>query len=235
MAYNWQCPYCGRHASLTDNSYATENGYLATGDEGKDGNLNYTIVYLVCPNQQCKEYTLQIVFCRRVVEKDQLGNKTAKNGDEIIRYTLKPRGSAKPFPEFIPVALREDYTESCLILQDSPKASATLARRCLQGIIRSYYGITKISLYEEITALKDRVSADLWTAIDAIREVGNVGAHSEKDVSTIVDVSHEAARALIGLIELLFNETYVKDHDRQERIDRAVNAAKGIKEQKSCT
>ena len=54
-----------------------------------------------------------------------------------------PESDAKPQPEFIPEAIRQDYREACRIRDLSPKASATLARRCLQGMIRDFCAITR--------------------------------------------------------------------------------------------
>lgn len=232
MSYNWECPYCGRRASLTTNSYCHDKDYVCTEELGKDGDLNYELAYVVCPNPDCKEYTLHINFYKRIEVQDGLGNRRYSNGDLLISYQLKPRGSAKPFPEYIPEPIREDYEEACLILHDSPKASATLSRRCLQGLIRDYYKISKDSLYHEIQALKEILPVDLWDAVDGIREVGNVAAHSEKDVNVIVDVPPESASALIKLIELLFHETYIKDNERKQRIGAAVTAANAVKLQK---
>ncbi len=136
-------------------------------------------------------------------------------------------------PDYIPEHIRQDYFEACLILDDSPKASATLSRRCLQGIIRDHFKIVKNTLLLEINALKNELSPNLWLAVDSIRKVGNVGAHFEKDVNLIVDISRDSANALIRLIELLFEETYIKDHDQEKRIAEALQAGKNVDQQKN--
>ena len=41
-------------------------------------------------------------------------------------------------------------------------------------------------------------------AIDAVRKIGNIGAHMERDINLIVDIDPNEAAILIGLIELLF-------------------------------
>ncbi|MFH4289477.1 DUF4145 domain-containing protein, partial [Acinetobacter baumannii] len=78
---------------------------------------------------------------------------------------LKPNSSAKTFPDYIPKAVLDDYNEACLIRDLSPKASATLSRRCLQGMIRDYWGVSKNTLNEEIKAIKDRIDPIIWQAI----------------------------------------------------------------------
>ena len=48
--------------------------------------------------------------------------------------------------------------------------------------------------------------------------IGNIGAHMEKDVNLIVDIEPEEAQQLIELIELLFEETYIRREDRKKRL-----------------
>ncbi|MFX8102761.1 DUF4145 domain-containing protein, partial [Acinetobacter baumannii] len=77
------------------------------------------------------------------------------------------------------------------------------SRRCLQGMIRDYWGVSKNTLNEEIKAIKDRIDPIIWQAIDAVRKIGNIGAHMEKDINFIIDVEPNEAQMLIGLIEML--------------------------------
>jgi len=155
-------------------------------------------------------------------------------------WRLLPDSFAKHQPEYIPPPLREDYYEACSIRDKSPKAAATLARRCLQGMIRDFCGISRPRLIEEIKELRKRVDdgsapkgveAETVDAIDAIREVGNVGAHMERDISVIVDVDPGEAQALIELMEMLFEEWYVARHIRDGRLARL----KTIAAEKSAT
>lgn len=67
-----------------------------------------------------------------------------------------PDTKSKVFPKYIPLALRTYYQEAYSILKLSPKAAATLARRCIQGIIRDFWGISKARLVDEINALEDK-------------------------------------------------------------------------------
>ena len=96
------------------------------------------------------------------------------------------------------------------------KASATLARRCLQGMIRDFHGITKSRLVDEINALQSLVPASQWKAIGALRSIGNIVAHMEKDINTIVDVDSGEAEKLLKLIELLIDKWYIARHDEEE-------------------
>jgi Domain of unknown function (DUF4145) len=157
------------------------------------------------------------------------GSTPDKIGDQPLEvWNLIPPSTAKVFPDYVPQVIRDDYVEACKIRDLSPKASATLSRRCLQGMIRDYWKIAEARLIDEIKALENKVDAQTWAAIDAIRKIGNIGAHMEKDINIIVDVEPNEAQKLIELIELLVKDWYVARHDRAERLKNIVE----IKDQK---
>jgi len=149
-----------------------------------------------------------------------------KRGDFLESWNLIPPSEAKVFPEYVPEPIREDYVEACLIRDLSPKASATLSRRCLQGMIRNFWGIKKARLVEEIEELKGKTDSLTWKAIDAVRSIGNIGAHMEKDINLIVDVEPEEAQKLIELIELLVRDWYVTRHNRQGSLEAIIQVKK---------
>lgn len=132
-----------------------------------------------------------------------------------INTIIKPNSLAKQFPDYIPETIRNDYEEAYAILHLSPKASATLSRRCLQGMIHDFWDIKLKNLNQEISALKDKIPADLWSSIDALRQLGNIGAHMEKDTDVIVDIDPNEAESLIKLIELLMKEWYINREERK--------------------
>jgi len=105
-----------------------------------------------------------------------------------------------------------------MISELSPKASATLSRRALQGMIRDFWKISKNRLADEINALRDKVDSTIWDAIDGVRHVGNIGAHMEKDIDIIVDVEPEEAGQLIWLIEVLIKDWYINRAEREARL-----------------
>lgn len=93
-------------------------------------------------------------------------------------------------------------------------------------MIRDFHGVVgKGNLLQEIKAIKDLVPTETWEAIDAVRQVGNIGAHMEKDINIIIDVEENEAKLLINLIEQLFDEWYVARHKRQEKLQAIKNIA----------
>lgn len=140
-------------------------------------------------------------------------------GTVIQEWQLLPESEAKVLPDYVPQPIKEDYYEACRIKDLSPKASATLSRRCLQGMIRDFWGISKRTLKEEIDAIEDKVSADTWESIEAVRKVGRIGAHMEKDINLIIDVEPNEAQLLISLIEQLIDDWYITREDRKKRTE----------------
>ena len=137
----------------------------------------------------------------------------------LDKWQLCPESLAKLFPEYIPKAIRKDYQEACLIKDKSPKASATLARRCLQSMIRDFYNVKdKKTLKEEIDSIQDEVNSDVWEAIKTVKNIGNIGAHMEKDVNLIVDIEPEEVNKLIWLIEFLLKNWYIHREETKQKL-----------------
>jgi Domain of unknown function (DUF4145) len=179
----------------------------------KDGLKKLHYLFIGCPNPNCRKLVIKV----GLHEATKNPNLALVSGDLIKLWSLIPSGTAKPFPDYIPTQILADYNEACEIRDLSPKASATLCRRCLQGMIRDFWGVSKPKLQQEIDALKDKIEPGDWEAIDAVRKLGNIGAHMEKDVNIIVDVEPEEAQLLIGLIETLFEDWYVTREQKAAR------------------
>ena len=86
-------------------------------------------------------------------------------------------------------------------------------------------GVKPGRLVDEIKAIQDRIDEETWSAIGAIRKIGNIGAHMENDINVIVEVDPEEAGLLIELVETLLNEWYVARHTKRERMAAIVASA----------
>lgn len=213
---NFICPYCGQHTTITAPHEFNEWTYFQLGSPSTKGAVGLNIHAISCPNIECKKLFLEVALTdaqNNVRTQYQLGPLNV-----LEKWQLLPESEARVLPEYIPEVIREDYYEACRIRDLSPKASATLARRCLQGMIRDFHGITKTRLKDEIEEMKGKIDPVVWDAIDAVRSVGNVGAHMEKDINLVVDVDPGEAQALISLIESLLDDWYVLRHNRQEQM-----------------
>jgi hypothetical protein len=175
----------------------------------------------VCPNPECKRFTLKAALFSSKLNRLQQGEMSRK----IKEWSLVPASFSKHFPDYIPQTIREDYQEACLIVDLSPKASATLSRRCLQGILRDFWKVKPGKLVNEIEQIKDKVDPITWDAIDSVRRLGNIGAHMENDINVVVEVDPEEAKLLIELVETLLKEWYLGREERKKRMDAVINAA----------
>jgi len=70
----------------------------------------------------------------------------------LVRPKAISRGDA---PQELPDKYKEDYLEACLVLADSPKASAALSRRCLQNLLREEAKTTAKDLFDQIQEVLD--------------------------------------------------------------------------------
>lgn len=204
---SFTCPFCNITMPIHSNthiirspSFEYDKGEFITANGYYIDTSAVAIEFFKCP--QCEKYS---IFAKGK-------GSYSKN----LNVPLIPNSLAKQFPEYIPKAIRQDYEEAYSIVNLSPKASATLSRRCLQGMIRDFHGIKKSRLIDEIKALQTVVSVSQWKAIDSIRSIGNIGAHMEKDINTIVEVDPDEAEKLLKLIELLIDKWYIARHDEEE-------------------
>ena len=153
----------------------------------------------------------------------------------ILSWNMKPQSHAKQFPNYVPKPIITDYQEACLIQNLSPKASATLARRCLQGMIRDFWGVKERTLFAEINGIQANVDPQTWQAIDAVRSVGNIGAHMEEDINLIIDVDPNEAAALIKLIEMLIKDWYIAKQERSNNLTSVIDMANQKAEERKNT
>ena len=189
---SWTCTHCGKPTTIGDYDIHQFTSVLSI--ENKHGPKKVVGEFVVCPNTDCKEYTFNLFLYNAKYDGFWKGTKV------IQRWALIPPSKAKAFPSYVPKPIIDDYQEACMILGGSAKASATLARRCLQGMIRNFWEVKRPEehkgpwrLVEEIESIKDKVEPETWAAIDGVRKIGNIGAHMEKDINVIVEVDPEEA------------------------------------------
>jgi hypothetical protein len=237
-AFNWVCPFCNHAQTVVSaRRHVIEKSIDVGGTV--EGDVSACAIAVGCSNNDCNRLT--ITFSVRPHTGTQGYNSYRVSYDNpLYQRRALPPSSAKPQPNYIPSALTEDYYEACAIRDDSPKAAATLARRCIQGMIRDFCKISKNRLVDEIDTLRDTVNAgggpsgvtiEAVDAIDHVRKIGNIGAHMEKDINLIVPVDAGEAQALIELIEMLFEEWYVAQHVRQQRLSTISKIGVGKEQQ----
>ena len=228
---DWTCPFCGKDVLINEavsRTWDSARLHLANADGLRD----LLGVFTECPNPKCRHFTLaahlfEVVEKTKTDPRSGIVSKDKERGRTLQTWRLIPASAAKVFPSYIPKAILDDYNEACAIRDVSPKASATLSRRCLQGMIRDFWQVAVKSkkLAHEIDAIKDKVTSEVWDALDGVRKIGNIGAHMEADVNVIVDVDPEEAGLLIRLIEMLLSEWYVARENRRQALAEVTKLA----------
>jgi hypothetical protein len=152
------------------------------------------------------------------------------NDREFFCYPKAP--SRAPLPSEVPSPYADDYSEACLTLADSPKASAALSRRCLQQILRDKAGVKSGNLADEIQQVIDsgKVPSHISVSLDAIRNIGNFAAHPIKSKASgeIIDVEPGEAEWNLDVLETLFDFYFVQPElvkKKRAALDAKLSAA----------
>lgn len=195
-----KCPHCDVEAHF---DWAPTNVQGLKQGDGRRVSVAY------CPSSECARLVATYVSGQTT----GLGWRWDSDG-----IMIEPLGAQRQTPaKEVPSHIAEDYIEACKVLQASPKASAALARRCLQAILRSR-GYKAKDLAQEIDLLLNEADAkkaipdSLRTAVDAVRNFGNFSAHPITDITTlqIIDVQPEEAEWCLEVIEECFDHFYVR-------------------------
>ena len=213
----FKCPYCNSVFPLTRDTLRECKAYFDPPKpyEAAD-NSGINISFYKCPN--CNEYIVRVQgFGKQVLD---------------INSQLRPLSSAIQFPDYVPESIRQDYSEACAIVNLSPKASATLSRRCLQTMIRDFWGITEATLYKEIESLDTIIPSTQKKVLHSLRQIGNIGAHPEADINTIIDIEPGDAEKLIKVIEFFVDKWYIDRHEQQLLFDEINNLNDDMQDKK---
>jgi hypothetical protein len=213
-----KCPYCKSFFVIGSQNHDVFYDTFRLSNE-YESSLTYVTNVFVCPNEKCKK----LIINSELYTSTRNPYTTSIDLIElIVSKKILPKYVSKQYPDYVPKQIIDDYNEAISIIEDSPKASATLSRRCIQGMIRDYWEVSKSRLIDEIHAIKDKVDSVTWKAIDATRNIGNIGAHMEKDVNIIIDVDPNEAQLLIELIEYLIETWYIEKHERDEKLNKLI-------------
>lgn len=185
---------------------------------GSDSDGKWAIERYICPNPGCQKIIAYLLLCEYTTYVGEYAIATSPtDGKDLIfnKILIKPKGSGRaPVPKEVPINIATDYTEACITLPDSTKASAALSRRCLQNLLRLSAGIKDGNLANEIQQVLDsnKLPSHIADSIDAIRNIGNYAAHPAKSISTgeIVEVEPGEAEWNLEVLEMLFDFYYVQ-------------------------
>lgn len=206
------CPHCLH--SFHDDPSELSSGIISYK------NTTWNFDYQECP--ECGKLIGRILIWENRIKK--------------ILMVYPKKNMRKPLPSFIDKTFLEDYNEACSVIDESPKASAALSRRCLQNILREKATIkrfdtkngkyvaekvTQSDLFKEIQQVLDmgNLPSNISDGLDAIRVIGNFAAHPIKSTNTgeIVDVETGEAEWNLEILESLFDYYFVQPKNIQDK------------------
>jgi hypothetical protein len=179
---------------------------------GEDSEGQWSIEQYLCPNPDCNRRIFYLVMGSQEVDfhSSLIGFDETKK-----RFLVHPKGSNRPpVPPQVPQKLADDYVEACIVLPDSPKASAALSRRCLQNLLREKAKVKPGNLAKEIQQVIDSktLPSHLVEVIDAVRNIGNFAAHPFKSEKSgeILPVEPTEGEWNLDVLEALFDFYFVQ-------------------------
>jgi len=200
-----RCPHCSVSTAVEFETFGAR--YIYNREDRADA--RYAITFGYCQNPGCG---LLIVRLRE----------ESRNGSPAVRYVIPRSGAAMKFRD-VPPELVSEYEQANAVLDASPAASAALARRCLQRVIREHMETRESRFYDELEAVakSGKLPPYLADGLCKIREIGDLAKHPPHGdrIGVIVDVSQEEAEWTLKMLEGMFKHCFVdpKEFERRTR------------------
>ena len=206
-----KCPHCLVTYHSEPNALLIGRDRSPYGHLGKE-DAGWVLSYEVCP--ACNKFILMVMAGEPTLNPVslQIAGIASPPSYKALAY---PKAALRPpCPAEVPMLFADDYREACLVLSDSPKASAALSRRCLQNLLREVARVKPSNLADEIQQVIDsgKLPSSLVDSIDAIRNVGNFAAHPMKSQRSgeILSVEPGEADWNLDVLEALFDFYFVQ-------------------------
>jgi hypothetical protein len=212
-----KCPHCSEKLRFEDALYGISPRGVAGGYQGHSSTYD---CFVHGAREIVQVFAVGCPGCGKPVI--SIGGKS----EQWSAYPAYPRSPLRPVPAEVRAedkSVTGDYEEAALLLSLSPKASATLGRRCLQTLLVKKAGAkpddflnTQIDGVLKSKALPEYIAENL----DAIRHYGNFSVHPMfTKVGEIVDVEPGEAEWTLGILDDLFDHYYVKPQRAAKRRD----------------
>jgi hypothetical protein len=190
-----KCPHCRVEFHETE-----QQKWIAN-----DTDASWAIVWHRCPS--CELATLYLV--------GQKYHQDPGNYEEVSRKLIHPMiGEKLPAPSQVPEHLAEDFNEASLIMPFSANASAALARRCLQKVLRESLNVSHASLATEIQEVIDsaKLPPHINEALEALKTIAKFDENPKKSEypGVISESSKMESEWLLDVLEVLFDFYYVQ-------------------------
>ena len=225
-----ECPHCLKNIHVEGqtyfNFYSNFTGKALLTYIGVDSCGYWWLEKIPCP--ACRQFILTLMFSDDAVtsNKPQSHHLIPNEGTEHRRLIWPRQTERMVVPPEVPEEFVEDYREACLVVADSPKASAALSRRCLQLILREKLRAQGRNLYQEIEWVIEHsnLPSTVVELLHPIRKMGNKAAHPIlHDAGFIADVEPWEAEWCLEIIEAMYDCIFVLPAKNRERLERLEN------------
>ena len=119
-SFNWTYPHCKRAVTILEVGFSS--GMHILYKENVPGNHAVTSCFMICPNPECNQHTLEVPLQGTTLQPGQ----GLVAGEVHKMWRLVPWGASHTFPDYVPKAIRDNYREACSIVELSPKAATAL-------------------------------------------------------------------------------------------------------------
>lgn len=207
------CPHCNKSVHFKD-----AEGYCLFPEDELLRPYNTKMMVTGWGGTSGKHITINVSRCpscqRPVISLD------IEDDGKVTTRLAFPFTSSRRAPCEVPEDIAKDFNESAMVLPYSENASAALSRRCLERML-SDKGYSKSKLSGKVEEALKGLPSDLRLQLDAVREVGNFGAHPIKDENSgsIVEVEPMEAEFILTVLEQLFDYYYVLPKKSRKTID----------------
>lgn len=189
---------------------------VKAGDNSYAQWVDVSVRWMQCPNDDCRE--ILVLTGRRVGYATQAIDAVVPD----VWYAFPQKPAARAIDPLVPDPFRRDYLEAAAILADSPKMSRVLSRRILADLLEKFAGRSEYNLASRIDKFIEdaRYPSHLKDNLHHLREIGDFGAHAQKDIATgeILDAGPEEAEWTLEVIDSLFDYFIIApERDKQRR------------------
>jgi hypothetical protein len=225
---SWEALYNTTRDFRGDPRSDLEDVIGSTNVQGLDTPIKAQIsfIWMYCPNKACGHLIVK-GLCTRRTYYGGIPQET-----RLAEWFVLPRGTTRYVDPIVPREYADDYHEAAAILNDSLKMSATLSRRILAELLKDFGGYNQHRLSSRIEAFTKDTSnpKGIRDNLDYLREIGDFGAHTQKDdvTGSIIEVELEEAEWCLEIIDSLF-EYYIvgpkRDAERRSSFDEKLARA----------
>ncbi len=209
-----KCPHCG----------TTFHDKPRYDDLGEDADGNWVISTQTCP--ECNRLIVHLLKAKPIYS---MSGSRVVHGvsdiDETATTMVRPKVSFRHCPTEVPQDIAKDFKAACLVLADSPEASAAMSRRCLQHVLRdpNAANVKDTDLAREIQKVlaSKTLPPYIVEGLHAVRHHGNFAAHPMESTVTgeILPVEPGEAEWNLDVLESLFDFYYVQPAVLQRKKD----------------